>query len=113
MKHLLKVGVKNDKIQIELRMVRGTPINITLFRFMPVFRGTGIILGISPIFRLNVGNIHELLSVPQNNIMDLNNLMTSKILENTFIKMIDGRTVWRMKLDENPHLTFICRVQVG
>ena len=94
-------------------MVRGTPINITLFIFTTVFCGTNIILGISLIFKMNVGNIHEILSVPQNKIMDLNNVRTAKFMENTSIKMIDGRAGWRMKLDENPHLTFIRRVQVG
>jgi hypothetical protein len=94
-------------------MVRGTPINTTLFKFITVFCGTDIILEISPVFRLNLRNIHEILSVPPNNVMDLNNVKTSKILENTSIKMIDGRAGWRMKLDENPHLTFIRRVQVG
>jgi hypothetical protein len=113
MKCSLQVGVKKGKIQTELRMVRGTPINVTSFIFITVFCGTDIILGISPIFRLNVRNIHEILLVPQHNVMDLNNVMPSKILKNTSIKMIDGTARWRMKLDENPHLTFIRWVQVG
>jgi len=52
-------------------------VDITLFRSIIVFSAVGLTIfcKIFPIFNKNVGNIPRILSIPQNIIMDLNNVM--------------------------------------
>jgi hypothetical protein len=47
---------------------------ITLFKFITMFMGPTIFHIIFPTFKLNVKMFREILSVPKNTLMDLNNV---------------------------------------
>ena len=57
---------------------------ITLFKYITMFCGTDNNSQYIPhIFRLNMGIFYGILSVPQNTVMNLNNVMFTKLIDFT------------------------------